>query len=137
MKAKSLLIMALVSVLLALAVGCSKKPNDAEIIGEVTQKIQADSNIQNKTIAVQSTDGVVTLTGTVASDMERSSAANDAGQVAGVRTVVNNLNVQAAEAVPAEQPVEQAAAEQPKSEPKKASARHSSAPKSSSHSGRA
>src|SRR5262249_52349163 len=123
MKAKSLLIMVVVCILLALAVGCSKKANDAQIIGEVTQKIQADSNIQNKAIAVQSTDGVVTLTGNVASDTERSAAAGDAGQVAGVRTVVNNLNVQAA-AVPAEQPVEQAATEQPKLEPKKSSAGH-------------
>jgi hypothetical protein len=136
MKAKSLLVMVFVCILLAFAVGCAKKSNDAQIIGEVTQKIQADSNIQNKAIAVQSADGVVTLTGNVAGDMERSAAASDAGQVAGVRTVVNNLNVQAA-AAPAEQPVEQAAAEPPKSSPKKASAGHWSAPKSSSSKGRA
>jgi hypothetical protein len=121
MKARSSLVVLFVCVLLALAVGCSKKPNDAQIIGEVAQKIQADPNVQVKTIAVQSTDGVVTLSGVVNSDTERSAVASDAGQVQGVRTVVNNLTVQQAAAVP----VEQLVAEAPKPEPMKTSARHS------------
>jgi BON domain len=131
MKAKNSMIVVFVCILLALAVGCSQKPNDAQIIGEVAQKIQADSNLQTKTVAVQSNDGVVTLSGTVASDAERTAAANDAGQVKGVRTVVNNLAVQQA-AAPAPAPVEQPVAEQPKPEPAKSSARHWSAPKSHS-----
>src|SRR5574337_1559045 len=110
MKAKSSLIVMFVSILLvlALAVGCSRKPNDAQIIGEIAQKIQADPNIQVKAIAVQSTDGVVTLTGVVNSDAERLAAASDAGQIQGVKTVVNNLTVQQAEAAPVEQPVAEA-----------------------------
>ena len=126
MKAKNSRAIVFVCLLLvlAIAVGCAKKSNDAQIIGEVATKIQADSNIQVKAIAVQSTDGVVTLSGTVNSDAERTAAASDAAQVAGVRTVVNNLNVgQAAataipapEPTPAPEPVQQA----------KSSARHSS-----------
>ena len=121
MKAKNLLIVMFVSILLALAVGCSKKPNDAQIIGEIAQKIQADSNIQVKAIAVQSTEGVVTLTGVVNSDAERTAAANDAGQIQGVKTVVNNLTVQQAAAAAPVEPTP--VAEAPKPEPVKPSAR--------------
>src|SRR3954447_20090886 len=125
MRAKSSLVVMFVCILLvlAVAVGCSKKPNDAQIIGEIAQKIQGDPNIQVKAIAVQSTDGVVTLTGQVNSDMERTAAANDAGQVQGVRTVVNNLSVAQAAAAPVMPPMEEA-----KPEPlqqAKSSARHS------------
>jgi hypothetical protein len=129
MKARNSLVVMFVCVLLvlAVAVGCSKKPNDAQIIGEVAQKIQADPNMQVKAIAVQSTDGVVTLSGVVNSDAERSAAASDAGQVQGVRTVVNNLAVQQAAA-----PVVEPPAEEPKPEPVKTSARHWSKPASSS-----
>ena len=95
MKAKNSLAVLFICllVILAVAVGCSKKPNDAQIIGEVATKIQADPNVQVKTIGIQSTDGVVTLTGQVGSDSERAAAATDAGQIAGVKTVVNNLTV--------------------------------------------
>jgi hypothetical protein len=119
MKAKNLLIVMFVSILLALAMGCSRKPNDAQIIGEIAQKIQADPNIQVKAIAVQSTEGVVTLTGVVNSDAERTAASNDAGQIQGVKTVVNNLTVQQAAAAPVEQPV----AETPKPEPVRTASR--------------
>jgi hypothetical protein len=112
-------------VVLAVAVGCAKKPTDGQIIGEVATKIQADPNLQTKAVAVQSQDGVVTLTGQVTSEMERTTAANDASQVAGVRTVVNNLTVATAAAAPAVVPP----VEEPKPAPvqqAKSSARHSS-----------
>jgi hypothetical protein len=115
-------------VILAVAVGCSKKPSDAQIIGEVATKIQADPNMQTKAIAVQSADGVVTLSGTVNSDMERTAAANDAGQAQGVRTVVNNLTVQQAATPAIEPPVE----EQRPQSVQKASARHGNSQRMSS-----
>ena len=65
--------------------------NYAQITGEVQSKIAADANVQNKQIGVQSANGVVTLTGDVNSDMERTAAGNDAAQVAGVKTVINNM----------------------------------------------
>jgi hypothetical protein len=129
MKAKRSLTILFVCVLLVLAIaaGCAKKNNDAQTIGEVASKIQADPNIQTKTIAVQSTDGVVTLNGTVASEAERTAAANDAGQVPGVRTVVNNLTVAtaAAQATPPTQP-EPMPSEPAPVQQAKSSARHSS-----------
>ena len=45
-------------------------------------------------------NGVVTLSGDVTSDTERAAAASDAATVEGVRTVVNNLQVQQAAMTP-------------------------------------
>ena len=107
---------------LGMTVACSKSgSNDAQIIGQIATKIQADGNMQTKAIAIQSNNGVVTLSGQVASDAERNAAAADAAQVEGVKTVVNNLTVANAAATPVPQPVPQ---EQAKAEPMKFSARH-------------
>jgi hypothetical protein len=85
-----------------MALGCSKtgigSHSDAQIAGDIQTRILADSNVPDKQISVSSNGGVVTLTGTVSSDMARSAAANDAAQINGVKTVVNNLQVGAAAA---------------------------------------
>ncbi len=94
MKAKSSLFLVLL-LALGLNLACSRAPNDAQIANQVQSKIAADGNIQNKQLGVQSASGVVTLSGSVSSELERSAAANDAAQVPGVRTVVNNLEVSA------------------------------------------
>ena len=100
-------------VLLSIGViACSRAKSDAQIIGEVVQKINGDSQVANKQISVASNNGVVTLTGSASSDAERAAVANDAAQVDGVKTVVNNLlvasatpaPVQEADVQPAEQP---------------------------------
>jgi hypothetical protein len=97
MKARSPLSVSLALLLLALALGvaCSRSsaPNDSQIMGQVQTKLSSNSNLQGKQIQVQSSNGVVTLSGTVSSDFERMTAANEAAQVEGVRTVVNNLQV--------------------------------------------
>ena len=94
MRAKSSLFVISVTILsIGLAAGCSRGANDPQISSQVQSKIATDNNIQSKQIGVQSANGVVTLSGYVSSDMERSAAANDAAQVAGVKTVVNNLQV--------------------------------------------
>src|SRR3954463_1211090 len=88
------------ALLLALAVvtGCSKfsARSDSQVASDVQSKLNSDSNIQNKQISVAADKGVVTLSGTVSSDLERSAAANDAGQIEGVKTVVNNLQTNTA-----------------------------------------
>jgi hypothetical protein len=71
--------------------GCGR--SDQQITSDVQSKINSDSNVQNKQISVSADKGVVTLSGTVTSDLERQAAANDAGQVSGVKTVLNNLEV--------------------------------------------
>ncbi len=52
---------------------------------------------KSRQISVQAASGVVTLSGDVNSDVERNAAANDAGAIDGVRTVINNLQVQQAQ----------------------------------------
>jgi len=79
------------------ALGCSKigigSKSDAQIASDIQTKILADSNVPDKQISISSNSGVVTLSGSVSSDMARSAAANDAAQIDGVKTVVNNLQV--------------------------------------------
>jgi BON domain len=82
------------------AVGCSRLGSrpDAQVASDVQNKINGDSNIPDKQLNINANNGVVTLTGTVASDAARNAAANDAAQVEGVKTVVNNLEVAPASA---------------------------------------
>jgi hypothetical protein len=93
MRQKYSLVSVIVLALLAfgITVGCTKAPSDAQIASNVQNKIFSDSNVPSRQIQVNSGNGVVTLSGYVNSDMERSAAAADAAQVAGVKTVVNNL----------------------------------------------
>lgn len=91
MKAKSHLRWLAVILLIGLAVGCSKARNDAQVASDVQSKIYSDPAVQSRQISVQSQNGVVTLNGNVSSDQERNAAAAAAGQVEGVKTVVNNL----------------------------------------------
>ena len=88
------------ALLLAALSGCNKAParTDAQVAAEVQNKINSDSGITSREIGVQSANGVVTLSGDVDSEVERVSAASDAATVAGVKTVVNNLVVQQAQA---------------------------------------
>jgi hypothetical protein len=65
--------------------------SDSQIATDVQNKINADNNVPEKQITINSNNGVVTLSGNVASDATRTAAANDAAQVEGVKTVVNNL----------------------------------------------
>jgi hypothetical protein len=74
-----------------LAAGCAR--NDQQIASEVQAKINADTAFPDKQLSVTAANGVVTLSGNVSSDAARNAAANDAAQVAGVKTVINNLQV--------------------------------------------
>ncbi len=91
---------------LALLAGCSKKEirSDAQVATDVQTKIYSDSAIQSRQIGVQAANGVVTLSGDVTSDTERAAAASDAATIDGVKTVVNNLQVQQAQAAPPPMP---------------------------------
>src|SRR3954462_5944648 len=88
------------ALLLALVVvtGCTKfgARSDSQVASDVQSKLNSDSYIQNKQIGVAADKGVVTLSGTVNSDLERTAAANDAGQIEGVKTVINNLQTNSA-----------------------------------------
>ena len=82
------------------AVGCSHvgSRTDAQVASDVQNKINGDGSIPDKQLNINANNGVVTLTGTVANDAARNAAANDAAQIEGVKTVVNNLEVAPASA---------------------------------------
>jgi len=83
-----------------LAAGCSRVGSrpDAQVASDVQNKINGDGNVPDKQMNINANGGTVTLTGTVASDAARNAAAQDAAQVDGVKTVVNNLQVAPASA---------------------------------------
>jgi len=107
MKAKATLyfLVLVLAITVGISTGCTKNPlgssrNDAQIASDVQNKVFSDPNVQSRQISVQSANGVVTLAGNVNSDAERMAAANDAAQIEGVKTVVNNLQVQSATSMP-------------------------------------
>ena len=81
--------------LLAVGVGCTKAPNDAELTSDISSKLAADSGLAGKQLGVKSENGIVTLTGTVDNDTQREAAARYASSEAGVKQVINNLQVAA------------------------------------------
>jgi hypothetical protein len=83
-----------------LTIACNKAQTrtDAQVASEIQGKLNTDQAVHNKQVAVLAANGVVTLSGSVGSDGERSAAASDAASVSGVRTVVNNLTVQPTDA---------------------------------------
>lgn len=108
---------------LGMLAACNQKPvrTDAQLAADTQNKIYSDGSIQSRQIGVQANNGVVTLSGNVASEAERAAAANDAATIDGVKTVVNNLQVQQAQATPP--PVQQQVAPPPAPAPAPAPAR--------------
>ncbi len=111
MKRVLLITLVLVALLgLGLAVGCQKARTDAQIAADVQGKINADPAMQSRQYTVAANNGVVTLSGYVSNDTERAVAANDAAQIPGVKTVINDLQIaqpetaQAQEQEPAPEP---------------------------------
>jgi len=81
------------SAILALSLGCARKPDDAKISNEIQNKFSQDSGLSSKHLEVQTSDGVVTLGGLVDNDAQRQAASQQAASVGGVKQVVNNLQV--------------------------------------------
>lgn len=125
--------------------GCSKSANvasgdvsDAQVAGNVQTKISSDPTLSGRQISINADKGVVTLSGTVNSDAEVTSALTDAQQAQGVKQVISRLAVQTAQAAPAPEPEVQQPAPQ-RTSPSHASStrahsRHSLPPSSSSYS---
>jgi hypothetical protein len=86
----------------------------------VQSRLTGDGALSKESIQSAVENGVVTLNGTVSNDAARSLAASDVAQVAGIKTVVNNLTVAAPVAavatpapVPAPEPVVVSKAKKP------------------------
>lgn len=75
------------------SIACSKAPTDRQITSGIETKLNADSGLKGKQLVVQAVNGTVTLSGTVDDDAQRDAAATYASSEAGVKLVVNNLQV--------------------------------------------
>lgn len=75
----------------ALTTACA--PSDAGITTQVKAKIEADRNLTSKQMQVDTKKGVVTLSGTAASDAERKRAEELARTTDGVKDVVDTMAI--------------------------------------------
>ena len=96
--------------IMAVTVGCSKAPTDAQIATDIQNKLNTDSGLQGKQLIVQVDKGSVTLSGEVDNNAQRGAAARYASGEPGVKQIVNNLEVAApppmqAQSPPPQQPV--------------------------------
>lgn len=120
--------------LLLIAAGCNHATparTDAQIASDVQNKINADNNLPDKQLTINANNGVVTLTGNVSNDAARTTAAGDAAQVEGVKTVVNNLQVAPASTASNTEPEQQPQPEATSPEPPRHEASRSTAKRSS------
>jgi hypothetical protein len=95
MKAKASLHLSVImlAAILGITAACSRAPNDSQISSQLQGKLNADSGLQGKQLSVQSSNGIVTLSGNVDNDTERDAASRYASSIPGVKQVVNNLQI--------------------------------------------
>lgn len=67
--------------------------SDSQIQTDVIQELQWDSRVSHEHIGVAVTDGVVSLSGTVPSYIEKSAAERAAQRVSGVKAVIEKIEV--------------------------------------------
>jgi hypothetical protein len=116
---------ALVATLLLGACSAMRGPDDKAITSEIQAKLFQDPVLKTRDVRVVSEKGVVTLTGTVGSELERAAVERLANQATGVKQVVDNLTASLAPVAQSAAP--EMAAETPAAAPPKR-------PRSSSHS---
>ena len=83
---------------LAIGLACTKAPDDSQVTTQIQSKLNEDSGLQGKPITVQTSSGVVTLSGTVENETQREAAARYASATPGIKQVVNNLQTTSAPA---------------------------------------
>lgn len=76
-----------------MAAAATAATSDAMITAAVKSKLLVDSTVRGLKVDVETADGVVTLSGTVASDGERDRAVEVARTITGVRDVQDELDV--------------------------------------------
>ena len=79
-------------------------PDDKAIISDIQAKLFQDSVLKSRDIRVTSTKGLVVITGTVQTDLEKAGAERLASQVSGVSQVQNQLAVASDTAAQVEPP---------------------------------
>ncbi|HEV2234765.1 MAG TPA: BON domain-containing protein [Terriglobia bacterium] len=88
-------------------------PDDKAIVSEIQSKLFQDSALKTRDIHVDSNKGVVVLTGTVATDLEKAGAERLASQASGVKQVENQLTVSSSTTAQAAMPATAAPVTEP------------------------
>ncbi len=94
--------------ILAIGLACTKAPDDSQLTRQIQSKLNEDSGLHGKPITVQTSGGVVTLSGTVENETQRAAAARYASAIPGIKEVVNNLQTTSAPATRAASQMSQA-----------------------------
>jgi hypothetical protein len=81
----------LVAGILAIGASCAKAPDDRQLTAQIQSKLSEDSGLHGKPVTVETSGGVVTLSGTVENETQRTAAARYAAAIPGIKEVVNNL----------------------------------------------
>src|ERR1051326_3003636 len=85
-------IAALLTAIILISAGCaSPSANDASITTQVQSKLAADSDTSGLKLNVATDGGVVTLSGHVATEIEKDKAEQITKHTEGVKRVVNNI----------------------------------------------
>ena len=95
--------------ILAVGLACSKAPDDSQLTSQIQSRLDQDSGLHDKQITVETTGGVVTLSGTVENETQREAAARYASATPGIKQVVNNLETRSASGTRAPSQVDQMA----------------------------
>lgn len=96
MKIKSLLSSLLLAVMLilpAIAIAADKPVSDDLIYNLVRQKLAGDQVVKGGALTVEVKEGVVTISGNVQSEKQKSKAERITHKVKGVKSVVNQIKV--------------------------------------------
>src|SRR5437764_15254171 len=82
----------LLTVIISISFGCaSPSATDASITTNVQSKLVADSDTRGLKLNVATDDGVVTLSGAAATEIEKDKAEQIAKHTEGVKRVINNI----------------------------------------------
>ena len=79
--------------LVAGTMGCTRQRDNVQVVSEVQNRILADRRLMMGRLQVTGTSSVITLAGYVLNSDQRATAVQDAWQVEGVKTVVDNLRL--------------------------------------------
>jgi hypothetical protein len=104
---------------ITLAAGCSSKVDDAALVTNIKSQMFSDAQLKDASLQVTSSNGQVTLAGSVPSDAAHYEAYKLATQTPGVTKVNDQMSVQAAQTTPPTEPGPVVAATEPakKTEP--------------------
>jgi len=120
--------MILLAGILAIGLACTKAPDDSQLTSQIQSKLNEDSGLHGKPITVQTSGGVVTLSGTVENETQREAAAHYASAIPGIKEVVNNLETTSAAATRTADQMAQAPPPATSSKPRPSMPRHRTKP---------